>query len=62
VAGSCEYSNESSGSIKGVFFFGGGGNFYLQHRIQNGTGAHGATNPMGTEGSFPGGKAAGACS
>jgi hypothetical protein len=31
----------------------------LHHRIQNGSGAHRASYPMGTGGSFPGGKAAG---
>jgi hypothetical protein len=35
-------------------------NFYLYHRIQNGSGAHSASYPMGTRGSMPGGKAAGA--
>jgi hypothetical protein len=35
-------------------------NFSLHHRIQNGSGAHAASYPMGTRGSFPGGKAAGA--
>jgi hypothetical protein len=36
------------------------GNFSLHHHIQNGCGAHPASYPMGTMGSFPGGKAAGA--
>jgi hypothetical protein len=36
------------------------GNFSLHHRVQNGSGAHPASYPMGTRGSFPGGKAAGA--
>jgi hypothetical protein len=35
------------------------GNFSLHHRVQNGSGAHPASYPMGTRGSFPGGKAAG---
>jgi hypothetical protein len=35
------------------------GNFYLHHCIQNGSGAHPASYPMGTRGSFPGGKVAG---
>jgi hypothetical protein len=35
------------------------GNFSLHHRVQNGFGAHPASYPMGTRGSFPGGKAAG---
>jgi hypothetical protein len=38
----------------------GAGNFSLHHRLQNGSGAHPASYPMGTRGSFPGGKAAGA--
>jgi hypothetical protein len=38
------------------------GNFSLQHHVQNGSGAHPASYPMGTRGSFPGGKAAGAWS
>jgi hypothetical protein len=36
------------------------GYFSLHHRVQNGSGAHPASYPMGTRGSFPGGKAAGA--
>jgi hypothetical protein len=36
------------------------GDFSLYHRVQNGSGAHPAPYPMGTRGSFPGGKAAGA--
>jgi hypothetical protein len=35
------------------------GNFSLHHRVQNRSGAHPAFYPMGTRGSFPGGKAAG---
>jgi hypothetical protein len=35
-------------------------NFALHHRVQNGSGAHPASYPMGTRGSFLGGKAAGA--
>jgi hypothetical protein len=38
----------------------GAENFSLSHRVQNGSGAHPAFYPMGTRGSFPGGKAAGA--
>jgi hypothetical protein len=38
----------------------GAGNFSLHHRVQNGSEAHPASYPMGTRGSFPGGKAAGA--
>jgi hypothetical protein len=42
-----------------VRFPAGAGNFSLQHRVQNGCGAHPASYPMGTRGSFPGVKAAG---
>jgi hypothetical protein len=42
-----------------VRFLTGAGNFFLKHRIQNSSGAHPASYPMGIEGSFPGGKAAG---
>jgi hypothetical protein len=38
----------------------GAGNSSLHHRVQNGAGAHPASYPMGTMGSFPGSKAAGA--
>jgi hypothetical protein len=37
----------------------GAGNFSLNHRVQNGSGAHPASYPMGTGDSFPGDKAAG---
>jgi hypothetical protein len=40
----------------------GAGNFSLHHRVQNGSGAHPASYPMGTRNCFPGGKAAGAWS
>jgi hypothetical protein len=43
-----------------VRFPAGSGNFSLRHRAQNDTGAYPASYPMGTRGSFPGGKAAGA--
>jgi hypothetical protein len=36
------------------------GNFSLHPRVQNGSGAHPASYPVGTTGSFPRGKAAGA--
>jgi hypothetical protein len=36
----------------------GAGNFSLHHRVQNGSGAHTASYPMDTRGSFLGGKAA----
>jgi hypothetical protein len=45
-----------------VRFPAGPGNFSLHHRVQNGFGAHPASYPLGTRGSFPGGKAAGAWS
>jgi hypothetical protein len=41
-------------------FSAGTGNFSLHQRVQNGSGAHPASYPMGIRGSFPGGKAAGA--
>jgi hypothetical protein len=41
-----------------VRFSAGAGNFSHHHRVQNGSGAHPASYPMGTRGSFPGGKAA----
>jgi hypothetical protein len=40
----------------------GAGNFSLHHRVQNVTGAHPTSCPMGTRDSLPGGKAAGAWS
>jgi hypothetical protein len=43
-----------------VRFPAGAGNFYLHHRVQNGSGAHPTSYPMSYMGSFPGGKAAGA--
>jgi hypothetical protein len=43
-----------------VRFPAGAGNFSLNHRVQNSSVAHPASYPMGTRGSFPGGKAAGA--
>jgi hypothetical protein len=42
-----------------VRFPAGTGNFSLHHRVQNGSGAHPASCPMGTRGSFPGSEAAG---
>jgi hypothetical protein len=38
----------------------GAGNFSPHHRVQNGSGAHQPSYPMGTRDSFPWGKAAGA--
>jgi hypothetical protein len=43
-----------------VRFPAGAGNFFLHHRVQNGSGADPASYPMGARISFPGGKAAGA--
>jgi len=37
----------------------GAGNFSLHHCVQNGSGAHPASYPMGTRGSFLGDKAVG---
>jgi hypothetical protein len=45
-----------------VRFPAGAGNFSLHHRVQNGSGAHPASYPMCTRGSFLGSKAAGAWS
>jgi hypothetical protein len=36
----------------------GAGNSSLHHHVQNGSGAHPSSYPMGTGGYFPGGKAA----
>jgi len=36
------------------------GNFSLHHRVQTDSGAHHASYPMGTSGSFPGDRLAGA--
>jgi hypothetical protein len=44
----------------GVQFPAGDGNFSFRHHVQTGSGAHPASYPMGTGGSFPGGKAGGA--
>jgi hypothetical protein len=41
-----------------VRFPAGAGNFFLHHRVQNRSGAHPPSYPVGTRGSFPGGKAA----
>jgi hypothetical protein len=47
--------SDDSGSIPG-----GGEEFFFRHHVQTGSGAHPASYPMGTGGSFPGDKAAGA--
>jgi hypothetical protein len=44
----------------GVRYPTGAGNFSLSHRVQNGSGAHPASYPLCTRGSFLGGEAAGA--
>jgi hypothetical protein len=46
--------------VIGVRFPAGAGNFSLRHHVQTGSGAHPASYPMGTGGSFSGFKAAGA--
>jgi hypothetical protein len=51
------YGLEDRGTTK-VRFPAGAGNFFHQ-RVQNGSGAHPASYPMGTMGSFPEGKAPG---
>jgi hypothetical protein len=48
----CEYVNNTINFR--VWFQGGAGNFSLHHCIQNGSGAHPASYPMGTRGSFHG--------
>jgi hypothetical protein len=45
-----------------VRFLAVAGNFSLHRSVQNGFGAHPASYPIGTRGSFSGGKAAGAWS
>jgi hypothetical protein len=42
-----------------VRFLAGAGNFSFHHCVQNVSGSHPASCPMGTRGSFPGGKVAG---
>jgi hypothetical protein len=39
-----------------VRFLAGAENFSVHHRVQNGSGVHPASYPMGNRGSFPGGK------
>jgi hypothetical protein len=51
------YGRDDRGSS--VRFPAGAGNFSFHHRVQNGSGAHPASYPRCTRGSFPGGKAAG---
>jgi hypothetical protein len=54
------YGLDDRGS--GVRLPAGAGNFSLYYRVQNGSGAHPASYPIGNRGFFPGGKAAGAWS
>jgi hypothetical protein len=51
------YGLDDRGSM--VRFPVGAGNFSLHHHVQNGSGAHPASYPIVTRGSFPGDKAAG---
>jgi hypothetical protein len=50
------YSAEQRAGWSGFRVSGGAGNFSLQHRVQNGSGAHPAPYQMCTRGSLPGGK------
>jgi hypothetical protein len=50
------YGLDDRGS--GIRLLAGAGNFSLLHRVQTRSRAHPASYPMGTGGSFPGGKAA----
>jgi hypothetical protein len=52
-----DYGLDDRGSS--VRFPAGAGNFSLRHRVQNGSGAHPASYPMGIGGAFPEDKAAG---
>jgi hypothetical protein len=47
-----DYGLDDRGSM--VRFPLGAGNFSLHHSVQNGSGAHPVSYPMGTRGSFPG--------
>jgi hypothetical protein len=58
VGTALDYGLDGRGSR--VRFLVEAGNFSLHHRVQNGSGVHRSSYPMGTGGSFPGGKAAGA--
>jgi len=63
---SCSWKSRDSSVVDDgasrVRFPVGAGKFSLHHHVQNGSGAHSAFYPMGTGGSFPSGKAAGAWS
>jgi hypothetical protein len=54
------YSAGLLAGCSGGRFPAGAANFSLYDRVQTGSGAHPASYAMGTRGSFPGGKAAGA--
>jgi hypothetical protein len=54
------YSTRLRAGWSGVRVQVGAGNFSPHHRIQTDSGAHPTSYPMGTRGSFPGGKVAGA--
>jgi hypothetical protein len=54
------YSPGLRAGWSGVRASAGAGNFSLHHRVQTGSGVHAASYPVGTTGSFPGGKVAGA--
>jgi hypothetical protein len=54
------HSAELRAGGSGVQVPAGAGDFTLHHRLQTGSGAHPVSYPMGTRGSFCGGKAAGA--
>jgi hypothetical protein len=56
------YSSRLRAGWSGVRIPAGAGNFSLHHRIQTGSGAHGASYSMGSRRSSPGGKAVGAWS
>jgi hypothetical protein len=55
-----DYSHSLNFKGSRVRFPAGAGKFSLHHCVQTGSGAHPASCPVGTRGSFPGGKAAGA--
>jgi hypothetical protein len=46
--------------VQGFEAHAGAGNFSRHHLVQNGSGAHSASYPMGSRDSFPGVKVAGA--
>jgi hypothetical protein len=53
------YNSGQLAELSGVRVPAGAGRFSLQHHVQTGSGAHPASYPMGTGGSFLGGKTAG---